>query len=100
MKTIFLLKQPGDCEGRSLHVIGYFLKESDAVEVGATGFGSSYMGLNSPHIQEALLYEDLTDFCAANPMYESPEAKAQRVVHLRAAALAKLTPAEREALGL
>lgn len=100
MKTVYRLEQPGDCEGRTRTTVGFFSKKTDAQEVGSTGYKSQGMGGPEPHIREVTIYENLTEFCSAHPKYEGPASKAARMERVRKGALSKLSPEEREALGV
>lgn len=101
MKTVFRLKQPADCEGRSSHVVGMFSEQRDALKVGKSGFGNSSMGPNDGTVTRVEVFESILEFAEKNPTYDGTGLSAmEQQARLRKSGLGKLSAEERAALGL
>mgnify|MGYP003394358863 CR=1 FL=1 len=87
-QIVYELSMPGDCEGRSTHVVGLFRSEVAAKAIGKSGEGNRGMGPCDGYIKEVLVYDSVNDF----------QVSVDNLV--RARALAKLTDEEKRALGL
>lgn len=101
MRIVYKLDQPGDCEGRSVRTVGIFTRHQDAVVVAKSGFGNHSWGPSAGYITNLEIFDSVQEFAERNPEYDgtglSPGEKSAR---LRAQALAKLSPEEREALNI
>jgi len=106
---IYELRMPADCEGRSTHVVGRFLKKIHAEKVGLGQVGNASMGPDNGRVTALTVYEDLTEFVGDRLGNASEHEKVKllglldaptRRKALRKAALAKLTDDEKAALGV
>jgi len=100
MKTLYRLEQSGDCEGRTMRTVGYFTTKALADRVGASNFGNHAMGGNQARVTEVVVYSTLEEFIQSNPTARALFTPGAEQKRLRETALAKLTLAERDALGL
>ena len=107
---IYKLIMPDDCEGRTTHIVGFFVNRLDAQSVGQAGIGNKLMGPSVGRVEEVKVYNDLTEFVGDNLNKAASEASRQKLLSLldgpartealRRSALAKLSIDEKIALGV